>query len=262
MSIIYDNRGSGHNLSKGAFDSVSIAKPKFASLILHDYIDKPFGETYSHLMSDFNFDLTQSESKVGEALWTTYVKPHIKTLGGWAWDMAKGAITKGLASVAGLEPTTAAMIAAAELILSQVLTGTLDDLKNNPLSQTKTITLRTGQWVFIENDTSLRRRLGGVKHIEIEKKEDVKSVVSLGFFIEQAFDVNHAAVFNLERPHGQARQDVSIKQIREVPLEIANRLDNDETLSAVRELYFYKTFAYLYVEAPQTGTGGGRERRV
>ncbi len=74
----------------------------------------------------------------------------------------------------------------------------------------------------------------------------MKSVVSLGFFIEQAYDVNHAAVFNLERPHGQARQDVSIKQIREVPLEIANRLDNDETLSAVRELYFYKTFAYLY----------------
>lgn len=91
----------------------------------------------------------------------------------------------------------------------------------------------------------MRRRLWGGVHLT-EKVEDVKNVVALGFFIEQAYDVHHAAVFNMTRPQGKSRQDVSITQIREVPQEVADRLDRDEVLSAVRELYFYKTYAYMY----------------
>jgi len=47
-------------------------------------------------------------------------------------------------------------------------------------------------------------------------------------------------------------QTISIKQIREVPLDVAERCDNDPTLSAVRELYFYKLFGQeFYTKHPK-----------
>ncbi len=184
MSVIYDNRGQSHNLSKGAFDSVSLAKPNFASLVLRDYIDRPFESSFKSLMQDFNFNLTQSEEKLSDALWSTYFKPHLKKLGGWVWDLTKGAITKGVSQIAGLEPTTAAIVGAAEIILSQALGGWFDLAKG-----TKTIRLSSGQWVFIEDETSLKRRMLAQKKPEDPKsRAEIQKLVTLGFFISDALE--------------------------------------------------------------------------
>ncbi len=190
-------------------------------------------------MSNFKFNLLQSEEKLSDALWSTYFKPHLKKLGGWVWDLTKGAITKGVSQIAGLEPTTAAIVGAAEIILSQALGGYFDLAKG-----TKTIRLEKGQWVFIEDEVSLKRRMLALKKpVDIKSKNEIKKLVSLGFYIDEGFEKTEVTVFNMETGK---QQTISVKQIRGVPLDVAERCDNDPTLSGVRELYFYKMLGQDY----------------
>ena len=61
-------------------------------------------------------------------------------------------------------------------------------------------------------------------------------MVSLGFFIEPTAK-NRASVFSLD--HGRSLE-VEISQLIECDTAVAQRLDGDERLSTLRELFFYK----------------------
>ena len=49
--IIHDYLGKGHDLSKGAFDSVSLTKPGAASKLLTKYMPKDFKISWQELAS-------------------------------------------------------------------------------------------------------------------------------------------------------------------------------------------------------------------
>ena len=62
--VIYDNSGSGHNLSLGAFDSSSIAKPGTASVLLSQNIKQPFKKTFNEMLTDYQYSVEKAESSM------------------------------------------------------------------------------------------------------------------------------------------------------------------------------------------------------
>ena len=255
--ILHDYLGVGHDLSKGAFDSVSISKPGAASQFLSKFLPKNFAESWKQLSTDYRTTVKSYEP----SMWTK-LRSSIPTLvqkGASKYKLARPLIQKFIASIAAKDPRVGAVVAAAEIGLGSLLDNWGDQ------AGTKTIRAKKGQWIFIESTESHHRRMLGkmntpgadieetnfkhkAKHSEHvpvslsekihdpSKKTNRPKSVSLGFFIEPTTK-NRVSVFSLDL--GRA-EEIEISQLLECDSAVAARLDSDERLSTLRELYFYK----------------------
>jgi hypothetical protein len=197
---------------------------------------EPFDITFDTLMNTYHYDLAKAETQMGAQFWGTYVKPNLKKFGTLVWELGKPLAIDALATMAGVHPAIAVLIASAEAVLSEFLgAGSADVAKDHSL------TLNRGQWVFIETNKSLKRRMMAMKN-----QTDIISalpgpkpkVVSLGFYTGPAYgDANRVNVFNMDS--GKV-DEVSVRQLRNVSTDIQKRADEDGVLSIVREIYFYK----------------------
>ena len=239
MSVIFDHRGSGHNLALGAFDTQSIAKIGNASVLLSKYLPQTFDKSFGELISEYQFDLAKSEPSMLGKLWSDYMKPGLKHVGAQAWELTQGFagdVIKGL--IGKSSPTAALAVAAGEAILTTALGGYLEGM----IPDTKSISLKRGQWLFIEDKNHLKRRLAHQNPSKpvIEPKDPSKlpKAVHLGFFVGATYkDTNMVDVFNMDTGRVEPMQ---INRIAETGDEIARRCDSDPVLSVVRELFFYK----------------------
>ena len=234
--ILHDYQGVGHDLSKGAFDSVSIAKPGSASQFLSKYIPKDFDESWKQLSTDYRTSVKSYEPSMLEKMWKNFSTKGLMTAlraGANKYKLARPVIHKWIAGVAASDPAIGAIVAAAEVGLGKMLESWGDKAGN------QTIRAKKGQWVFIESTESHRRRMvGSMFSPQIHKDEPSKppKAVSLGFFIEPTTK-NRVSVFSLDL--GRA-EEIEISQLLECDSTVAARLDADERLSTLRELFFYK----------------------
>lgn len=234
--ILHDWLGKGHDLSKGAFDSVSQTKPGSASKLLAKYMPQQFNLSWQELTADYRTTLKSYEPSYWSKLWKNFGKEGLMKAihhGASAYSVGRPAIHKWIAGVAVSDPAIGGVVAAAEVGLSKLLESW------GAAAGTKRFTAKKGQWCFIESETHYRRRMAHMKPFKppAKKKPDPpKKVVSLGFFIEPAAK-NRASVFSLD--HGRPLE-VEISQLIECDTSVAQRLDEDERLSTLRELFFYK----------------------
>ena len=261
--ILHDYAGLGHDLSKGAFDSVSIAKPGAASHYLSQYIPQQFQDSWRELSTDYRTTLKSYQPSMWSKMWSSIGTQGLLAMvqkGASKYKFARPVIYKWIAGIASADPTIGAVVAAAEVGLGTLL-DTWGDQAGN-----KTIRAKKGQWIFIESLESYRRRALGklmtpggeteavgkhkikldIKHdpshlsekiIDVSKPpKSAKKSVSLGFFIEPTTK-NRVSVFSVEL--GRAIE-IEVSQLLECDSAVAKRLDSDERLSTLRELYFYK----------------------
>ena len=236
--IIHDYLGKGHDLSKGAFDSVSQTKPGSASKLLTKYMPKDFELGWQELASEYQTTLKSYEPSYWSKLWKNFGKDGLKKAirhGASAYTVGRPAIHKWIAGIAITDPAIGGVVAAAEVGLSKLIETWGADAGTTRFSAKK------GQWLFIESETHFRRRRLGMsewhyKKPDKKKADPPKKVVSLGFFIEPSAK-NRISVFSLDS--GKAIE-VEISQLIECDKAVAQRLDEDEKLSTLRELFFYK----------------------
>ena len=251
--ILHDYLGVGHDLSKGAFDSVSIAKPGAASQFLSKFLPKKFAEGWKQLSTDYRTTLKSHEPSMWRKMWNSI--PIALRKGATKYKLARPLIQKFIAGIVAKDPKIGAIVSAAEIGLGSLLDNWGDNV------ETKTIRAKKGQWIFIESTESRRRRMMGTmltpgadleesnkhkakqsKWEPIQLSEKIPEIpkkpksVSLGFFIEPTTK-NRVSVFSLDL--GRA-QEIEVSQLLECDPTIAAKLDADERLSTLRELYFYK----------------------
>ena len=70
--IIHDYLGLGHDLSKGAFDSVSLAKPGAASQYLSKFIPQEFADSWRQLSTDYRTALKSYEPSMWSKMWKNF----------------------------------------------------------------------------------------------------------------------------------------------------------------------------------------------
>ena len=240
--LLYSSTGDGYNLAKGAFDSSSIAKPGTASLLLAEYMPKEFEESYNQLVSAFRTKIGVREQSAMSKLWSTYLKPGLKKAGAIMWEIGKPLAMEAIAAVAGVHPGVAALVGATEAVMSAYLTG-----RAGPIEESKSVSFKKGEWLFIEKAENHRRRMktlmtGEKLHtVEHSTKDEGQNppanVVNFGFFVSPSKDVNKANVFNIDTGK---EEEVVVQQLRMAPTDIQKEADLDEKLSVVRELFFYK----------------------
>ena len=250
---IYGWRGDRHDLSKGAFDSTSISKPGTASLLLAENLPKSFDEAFKQLSQNYQSVVGQVEQgSLMNKLWTDYVRPGLKKAGTFAWQAAKPVVMDALAVAAGMNPTAAALVASAETMFSIYLTGLAEP------EAVRSVTYDKGQWVFIEKEASLRRRRRLAKSLDIDEKKTAPKVVEFGFYVGAAYKEPHKiTVFNMD---AGKKQDVDVRAVRPAGNGVSSTADGDETLSVIRELFFYKQKGYNYEkEHPKEAIFPGRD---
>ena len=235
--ILHDYLGRGHDLSKGAFDSVSQTKPGSASKLLTKYMPEEFEMSWRELTNDYRTTLKSYEPSYWSKLWKNFGRDGLMKAvkhGATAYSVGRPAIHKWIAGVAISDPAIGGVVAAAEVGLSKLLESW------GASAGTTRFSAKKGQWLFIESETHYRRRLARVlkpyKTPHNKKPDPPEKVVSLGFFIEPTAK-NRASVFSLD--HGRSLE-VEISQLIECDTAVAQRLDGDERLSTLRELFFYK----------------------
>ena len=266
--VLHDYMGVGHDLSKGAFDSESISKPGSASKLLNEYLPGKFKDSWRALSKDYRTQLKSYEPTMWKKMWDNFGTKGILKLfraGASKYTVGRPLVHKWIAGVALSDPTVGAVVAAAEVGLATVLETWGD--------QNTTIRAKKGQWIFIESEESHRRRalgktgflksfdqtfptkdagiegnLRSIQRIEQaelkalakvppnEKQPPKKKTVSLGFFIEPTTK-NRVSVFSMDL--GRALE-IEVSQMLECDTNVAKRLDEDERLSTLRELFFYK----------------------
>ena len=250
---IYGWRGDRHDLSKGAFDSTSISKPGTASLLLAENLPKSFDEAFKQLSQNYQSVVGQVEQgSLMNKLWTDYVRPGLKKAGTFAWEAAKPVVMDALMVAAGLNPTAAALVASAETMFSIYLTGLAEP------EAVRSVTYNKGQWVFIEKEASLRRRRRLAKSLDLDEKKTTPKVVEFGFYVGAAYKEPHKiTVFNMDIGR---KQDVDVRAVRAAGNGVSSTADGDETLSVIRELFFYKQKGYNYEkEHPKEAIFPGRD---
>ena len=240
---IFGFKGDLHNLSKGAFDSVSVVKPGTASLLLAEYMPRSFDDSYAALTKGYQ-KIVASDwvAEKGVSIWQSHIKPGLKKAGTFAWGLAKPVVMDAMAVAAGMSPTAAALVASAETMLTIYLDGLAETL-----TETKALVLNQGQWVFIEKEKSLmhRRRLkGDTVHAKMLEPVDVTTLpkaVEFGFYIRPAFNnPSKVIVFNIDKGR---TEEVEVKQVRPAGPSVSEKVEADEQLSVLRELFFYKSKA-------------------
>ena len=274
MPIIHDYLGAGHDLSKGAFDSTSITKPGSASKLLNQYLPGKFQESWLDLSKDYRTQLKKYEPTMWKKMWDNFGTKGLMKLfraGASKYSVGRPIVHKWIAGVAATDPAVGAVVAAAEVGLATVLDTWGDS--------TTTISAKKGQWIFIESEESHRRRALGktgflksfdkegsgiegnlksiarVEELELkalaklppnEKQPPKKKSVSLGFFIEPTAK-NRVSVFSMDlgRP-----LEIEISQMLECDPNVAQRLDEDERLSTLREIFFYKYEGMATIKPP------------
>ena len=183
---IFGWKGDRHNLSKGAFDSVSVVKPGNASLLLAEYMGQTFDESFVSLTKNYQ-KIISSDRAQGMSVWRDHIKPGLKKAGGFAWELAKPVVMDALAVAAGMSPTAAALVASAETMFSVYLEG----LAVEPV-ESRSLVLNKGAWVFIEKEESLkrRRRLKGISAKVLSPgtvdEKTLPKAVEFGFYIMPA----------------------------------------------------------------------------
>ena len=256
---IFGWKGDRHNLSKGAFDSVSVVKPGNASLLLAEYMGRTFDESFAELTKGYK-KIVASEwvAQKGMSVWRDHIRPGLKKAGGWAWELAKPVVMDALAVAAGMSPTAAALVASAETMFSVYLEG----LAVEPV-ESRSLVLNKGSWVFIEKEESLkrRRRLKGISANvlspgTVDLKRRPKSV-EFGFYIMPAYnDPSKVTVFNID---AGSTQEVEVRQVRPAGPDVSKMVEADEQLSVLRELFFYKTSAGKFeTDHPKSAVMPGR----
>ena len=117
---IFGWKGDYHNLSKGAFDSISITKPGNASLLLHEHMTESFEDAYKKLTKDFKKVVSSNEIQ-GKTFWAEHIKPGLKKIGGMAWEYARPIVFESLAWMTGMGLPATLIIGAAETMMSEYL---------------------------------------------------------------------------------------------------------------------------------------------
>jgi hypothetical protein len=241
---IFGWQGDVHNLSKGAFDSISITKPGNASLLLLEHMGGSFDDAFEKLTLDYHKIVSSSDIQ-GHSFWKEHIKPGLKKVGGMAWDLAKPIIFESLAYMTGMGLPATLLVGTAETMMSKYLED-LPEAISDPIKGQQALRLNKGQWVFIEKEASLRRRrrMKVFKTSLAEVDPDLKKVaktVEFGFYVMPSYN-DHARVqvFNIDEGR---LQSVQAKQIRVVSADIQKTVDEDENLSVLRELFFYKSEA-------------------
>ncbi len=122
--------------------------------------------------------------------------------------------------------------------------------------------LNKGQWVFIEKEASLerRRRLGphpNAKTLEPFDEKTLPKAVEFGFYVRPTYnDPSKVTVFNID---AGITQDVEVRQVRSVGESVSEKVQADEKLSVMRELFFYKTEAVEFQKShPKSAILPGR----
>ena len=168
-----------------------------------------------------------------------------------AWDLAKPIIFESLAYMTGMGLPATLLVGTAETMMSKYLED-LPDAISDPLSGQTSLTLNKGQWVFIEKEASLQRRrrmkvMPAFEPVQGKMIEEdptllkIPKAVEFGFYVMPTYnDHSKVTVFNIDAGR---TQDVEVKQIRLASPEIQKEVDEDEHLSVLRELFFYKTEA-------------------
>ena len=101
--MIHDYLGKGHDLSKGAFDSVSQTKPGSASKLLTKYMPKDFELGWQELASEYQTTLKSYEPSYWSKLWKNFGKDGLKKAirhGASAYTVGRPAIHKWIAGIA------------------------------------------------------------------------------------------------------------------------------------------------------------------
>ena len=238
--ILHDYMGVGHDLSKGAFDSISVSKPGAASKLLQKYLPNTFKEAWRDLSTDYKTSLKSYQPSMWKKMWANFGTQGLLSVfraGAAKYKVGRPIIHKWIAGIAASDATIGAIVVAAEVGLSNLLDTWGDEVN------TRTIHAKKGQWIFIESDESSRRRTLAKLHPKKtpkatpnEKQPPKTKSVSLGFFIEPTAK-NRVTCFSLDL--GRA-QEIEITQLLECDKSVALRLDQDERLSTLRELFFYK----------------------
>ena len=144
--VLYDYQGVGHDLSKGAFDSVSIAKPGGASKLLAQYLPKHFEQGWKELAINYKTALKSYQPSMWKKMWNMFGAKGIKQalqVGAAKYTVGRPLIHKSIAGIAATDPTIGAVVAAAEVGLAKVLDTWGDQ------AGSKTIRAKKGQWVNV-----------------------------------------------------------------------------------------------------------------
>ncbi len=236
MPTIYDWKGNRHDLTTGAFDSSSLQNPHMADI-------KLFGGLGSIENGDeralFN-QLSQSylRSKVDPGVWERFKKqvPNLATIGG---TLGTKLLMTKIKVLAGPNPILQSAITAGEIVLGAIFAGGTKQKKSfrEP---------RTGQWVFVESDNSYRRRLQKqtilndnplTKPSPGPAPETIKEAAGkwgIAFYLRNSPEWGHGVVYDCE---ANKEREVRFAQLVNVPSELGEKLDKDENLSVLRELY-------------------------
>ena len=240
MSLIYDWQGNKHDLTVGAFDSLSRTNPDQASIYLYlglgSIEDGSTPNLFKQLSQKY---LSKQKSSYATNLWTRFKQqlPQLRSIGG---TLGTSLLMGKVKTLAGANPVVLGALTAAELVLGQVFSlSTAKRTFTEPLP---------GQWVFIESDKSYRRRLGAIS----ESKHMIKANIHgpeptsiskasdnwrLGFFVRESVKYGHMVVFDCNKCK---ETDLKVARLMNVPPELAEQLDGQEELSAIREIYFIK----------------------
>ena len=70
--ILHDYMGVGHDLSKGAFDSISVSKPGAASKLLQKYLPNTFKEAWRDLSTDYKSSLKSYQPSMWRKMWANF----------------------------------------------------------------------------------------------------------------------------------------------------------------------------------------------
>ena len=242
MALIYDWQGNKHDLTLGAFDSQSLTNPDHASIYLYSGLQSiEDGTTHDMFKQLSQKYISKQKTTFASSIWNRFKDqlPQIRNIGGTLGT------TLFMAQVRKLAGTNAAVLGAltaAELVLGQVFsTGTTKRTFAEPLP---------GQWVFIESDSSYRRRLSRLAEfktnhlIKTDPSHPIPTSVAkatdkwaLGFFVRTSSKFGHVVVFNTANCKETL---IRVARLMNVPPELGEQLDNQEELSSLREIYMLK----------------------
>ena len=236
MPTIYDWKGNRHDLTMGAFDSSSLQNNHMADIKLFGGLASIEDGQEKALFQQ----LTQSylRNKVDPTMWERFKKqlPTIANIGG---TLGTNILMTRIKALAGPNPVLQSAVTAAEVVLGTIFTGGKKQKKTfrEPMP---------GQWVFVESDSSYRRRLQKIAFLNdnsLLKPESAPSPDTIAeasakwgvaFYLRNSSEYGHGEVYDVE---ANREREVRFAQLVNVPLSLAKKLDADENLSVLRELY-------------------------
>ena len=234
MPTIYDWKGNRHDLTMGAFDSSSLQNTHMADIKLFGGLASIENGQEKALFQQ----LTQSylRNKVDPTIWERFKKqlPNLANIGG---TLGTNLLMAKIKALAGPNPILQSAITSAEIVLGTIFTGKQKKSFREPMP---------GQWVFVESDPSYRRRLAKIAWANDnslhkpeaapspETIEEASSKWGVAFYLRNSSDSGHGVVYDVG---ANREREVRVAQLVNVPVDLAKKLDADDDLSVLRELY-------------------------